>query len=42
MWRGEIRYLDQCMPEWLETALKGSDFNISAIRQAVISKRHVL
>jgi predicted ABC-type ATPase len=39
---GEIRYLDQSIPEWLETALKGSDFNISAIRQSLVSKRHVL
>jgi len=35
MRRGEVRYLDQNIPEWLESALKGSDFNISAIRRAL-------
>ena len=38
---GEARYLDQDIPEWLETALSGSDFNIPAIRKALSSKGRV-
>ena len=32
--RREVRYLDEYIPEWLESALGGSDFNIVAIRKA--------
>jgi predicted ABC-type ATPase len=39
---GEVHYLDDSVPEWLETALKGSDFNIPAIRKAFIPKRPVV
>ena len=38
MRRREVRYLDQYIPEWLESALGGSDFNIVAIRKALTSK----
>jgi hypothetical protein len=35
--RREVRYLDQNIPEWLESALKRSDFDIAAIRKALAS-----
>lgn len=38
MRRGEVRYLDQDIPEWLEIALEGSDFNIAAVRKAIASQ----
>jgi predicted ABC-type ATPase len=38
---GEVRYLDQDIPEWVETTLRGSDFNIAAIRKALSSKGRV-
>src|SRR5580658_2623063 len=38
MRRREVRYLDQYIPEWLGSALGGSDFNIVAIRKALTSK----
>ena len=38
MQRGEAINLDASIPEWLETALNGSAFSISAIRKAFLLK----
>lgn len=35
---GEPRYLDQEIPEWLDNALRISDFNILALRRAFLAK----